>query len=218
MAAPEVAMPRLLAAFKVADVAGATIYGTTGDNSAPDRWRTVWKLLLYILREQLQRPLLSKREVMQLKLCLRQLRPWCTERTGINWKKVEGDDVQALEATAKGYDSFPKGPSRRGRKLTEHQRRIIASVELLHQCGVPYACEKVGLTLESYGIRRDAKTVLNLWSRYNKYRLRHPEREATPSYFIKGMLWSVMPDVNAWVRTQAGKGGMPRHRRRQRTG
>src|SRR5579863_370045 len=49
---PQIEMRRLLAALKVADLAGSTVHGKRGgDESALDRWRAVWNLLLGILRD-----------------------------------------------------------------------------------------------------------------------------------------------------------------------
>ena len=196
---PEIEMRRLLAALKVADVAGTTIHWKRADESALGRWRGIWDLLLGILRDQLLRPLLSRRDVRQLKFCLQQMRPLWEVTTRINWKQIE-DDLKILENTAKGYDSFPKGSPRRGRQLSKHHKGVIASVELLRQCDVHDPCQKVVEALYAWGVSLQWKTVMNLWSGYKKYPRRHPDREAMPRYHIKGILWFVLPEVKAWAK------------------
>ncbi len=44
----KIEMRRLLAALKVADVAGTTVHWKRGDESALDRWRDIWNLLLAV--------------------------------------------------------------------------------------------------------------------------------------------------------------------------
>ena len=82
--------------------------------------------------------------------------------------------------------------------MSKHQRHIVAAVELLRQCGVRDPSQRVVEILDSFGMNREAQTVLNLWSGYRKYRRRFPEREAMPHYHLKGMLSLVLPPVNAW--------------------
>jgi hypothetical protein len=195
---PRVEMRRLLSALKVADLAGTTVHSKRGDASARDRWKAVWNLLLYILRDQLLRPLLSRRDVRQLQFCLNQLQKWASGTAHLDWKGILGD-LKVLEATAKEFDSFPKSSPRRGRRLTRHNRHIIAAVELLRQCRVRDPSQKVADVLySSYGINRESKTVLNLWSSYKNYPRRHPGREAMPHYHIKGILWLIRPAIKSW--------------------
>jgi len=175
------------------------VYWKRGDESALDRWRGIWNLLLNILRDQLLRPLLSRRDVRQLKLCLQQLRPLWKVTTRINWSRIE-EDLKILEDTANDYDSFPKCSPRRGRQLTMRQKGVIASVELLRQCGVHDPCQQVVKALYSWGVSREWKTVMNLWSGYKKYPRRHPNRDAMPSDHIKGILRFVLPEVKAWAK------------------
>jgi hypothetical protein len=191
---PQIETRRLLAALKVADVAGSHVRSKRADDSASDRSRAVWNLLLSILREQLLRPLVSGRDVRQLRLCLRQLRSWPMGTGHIDWRCID-EDLEVLEDMAHEYDGFPKGPPRRGRRLGRFQQRIIAAVELLRQCGVPDPSLQVVEALDSFGVKREAKTVLNLWSRYRKYPRRHPERQRMPGYHLKCILWLVLRDL-----------------------
>jgi hypothetical protein len=195
---PQIETGRLLAALKVADLAGSTVQGKLGEIFAFERWRAVWNLLLSILREQLVQPLLSSRDVTQLRLCLNQLQTWSPAKVTLDWEGIE-KDLKTLEATAKEHDGLPKSLPRRGRKMSRHQRHIVAAVELLRQCGVRDPSQKVaGELFKSFGTNRGAQTVLNLWSAYKKYPRRFPEREAMPHYHLKAILWFVWPAVTVW--------------------
>jgi len=195
---PKIEMRRLLSALKVADLAGTTVHSKRGDASARDRWKAVWNLLLHILRQQLLLPLVSRREVRQLEFCLKQLQTWASGTAHLDWEGIQ-EDLKVLAATATEYDSLRKSPPRRGRRLTEHNRHIIAGVELLRQCGVSDPSQKVAEVLYwSWGINRESKTILNLWSGYKNYPRRHPGREAMPHYHIKGILWLIRPAIKAW--------------------
>src|SRR2546425_649139 len=198
---PKVEMQKILTAFKVADIGGNTVYCKQGDISAFDRWRKVRELLLGMIRQELLLPLMRGRDVRQLKMILREIRDWSGDATGIDWKLINGD-LKILEDEARRYESFPKEAPRRGRKLIEHQHRIIACVELLRQCGVRDPCKTVVEVLWAWGIKREWKTVSNLWSRYKTYRRRHPEREALPGYWVKGILFFIVPELDAWIQTQ----------------
>jgi hypothetical protein len=196
---PKVEMRRLMTAIKVADVAGTTVHSKRGDESALDRWKSVWNLLLYIFRDQLLRPLISGRDVRELKFCLKQLQKWAPH---LDWKGIH-EDLKVLEATAKEYDGFPKSSPRRGRRQSEHNRHIIAAVELLRQCGVRDPSQRVVEVLSSsWGIDRESKTVLNLWSAYKNHPRRHPGREAMPHYHIKRILWLNLPANSASVKAR----------------
>lgn len=113
---------------------------------------------------------------------------------------------------------------RRGRRLSEHNRHIIAAVELLRQCGVRDPSQRVVEALSSsWGIDRESKTVLNLWSWYKNYPRRHPGREAMPHYHIKRILWLILPAIKAWekrtgisvVAPQVSESGIPSALRRR---
>lgn len=197
-------MKNLLAAFRVADMAGSTVYFEREDLSAFNRWRGVWEFLLSQIREDLARPMLRARDVQQLKIALREIQQSAGGAPGIDWNLIQ-EDLKVLERTARRYDSFPKETPRRGRSLSEHQKRIIACVELLRQCGVRDPCQKVVEALCVWGINRQWKTVSNLWSRYKNYRRRHPDREALPAYWVKIILLSNQPQLNAWIQRQADK-------------
>jgi hypothetical protein len=220
---PEVEMRRLMSAIKVADVAGTIVHSKRGDESALGRWKSVWNLLLYIFRDQLLRPLISRRDVRQLKFCLKQLQKWASGTADLDWKGIQ-QDLKVLEATAKEYNGFPKSSPRRGRRLSGYNRHIIAAVELLRQCGVRDPSQRVVEVLSSsWGIDRESKTVLNLWSWYKNSPRHHPGREAMPHYHIKGMLWLILPAVKAWekrtgisvVAPQVSESGIPSALRRR---
>lgn len=195
---PRIEMRRLLAALKVSDIAGSTVHSKRGDESALDRWGGIRNLLVSVLRDQLQWPLLSRRHVRELKFCLQQLRPLWEVATRINWKQIE-EDLKVIENTANDYDSFQKSSPRRGRQLSNHRKGVIASVELLRQCGVPDRHQQVVEALYSWGVSLECKTVMNLWSGYKTYPRRHPSRDAMPRYYINWILWRVLPDVKAWA-------------------
>ena len=145
---PRVGFPRLLTALKVADVAGSTVCQEKNqDVTAFDRWDKVRDILLSWIRTQLfTGPPVLKRDVRRLKMVLSRWREWQGDATDINWKLLD-EDLELLEATA--WEKLPKGTPRRGRHLTEHQKRIIAGVELLRQCGVKDPCQMVALTTRS---------------------------------------------------------------------
>ena len=199
---PRIPMQRLLTALRVADLAGSTVYGRRGDKSALDRWHAIKDFLITQLRTQLVsgRPF-SARQARELRFCLAYLQPSWELYMNVDWGLVE-EDLNVLEDTGKTQDGFIKSYSarpRRGRSLTLQQQRIIASVELLRQCGVRDPSQKVIEALfSSWEITREAKTVLNLWSGYKKYRRRFPEREAMPYYHLKAVLWLLRPAVKAW--------------------
>lgn len=202
LSGPRIETKKVLSALRVADIAGSTVYFERGDLSALNRWRKVWEILLGLVRQELARPMLRVRDVRQLKIVLREIQQLAGSAPGIDWSLIQ-EDLKVLELTAKRYDGFPKGPPRRGRNLTEHQKRIIACFELLRQCGIRNPCQEVAEGLWDWGIDRKLKTISNLWSRYKKYPRRHPEREHLPGYWVKIILFSIRPQVNAWIQTQA---------------
>jgi len=213
---PRVGFPRLLTALKVADVAGSTVCQEKNqDVTAFDRWDKVRDMLLLWIREQLiSGPPTFKRDVRQLRLVLRRWREWRGDATDINWKLVD-EDLDLLEA--KAFEKLPKGTPRRGRRLTEHQKRIITSVELLHQCGQKARCQMVVEALKSWGVKRNWITVSNLWSWYKSYRLRHPERHALPRYWLKIIYPFILPQLEpytseAWATWVSNRRGSKRFR------
>jgi hypothetical protein len=124
------------------------------------------------------------------------MREWKGDVTDINWMLIE-EDLKLLEA--KAWEKLPKGAARRGRRLGEHQKRIIAAVELLRQCGVRGRCQMVIEALRSWGVKREWNTVSNLWSWYKSYRLRHPERHALPGYWLKIIYPFVLPQLEPYT-------------------
>jgi hypothetical protein len=195
---PRVGFPRLLNALRVADVAGSTVCQEKNqDVTALNRWDKVRDMLLSWIRTQLfSSPPAFKRDVRQLRLVLRQMREWQGDATDINWKLID-EDLELLEA--KAWDKLPKGTPRRGRRLSEHQKRIIASVELLSQCGQKARCQMVVEALKSWGVKRSWITVSNLWSRYKSYWRRHPERHALPRYWLKIIYPFILPELEPYT-------------------
>ncbi|MBZ5514200.1 MAG: hypothetical protein LAN62_05015 [Acidobacteriia bacterium] len=180
-------------------MAGSTVCQEKNQEvTALDRWDKVRDMLLSWIRTQLlSGPPALKRDVRQLGLVLRLMREWQGDATDINWMLID-EDLELLEA--KAWEKLPKGTPRRGRRLSEHQKRIIASVELLRQCGQKARCQMVVEALKAWGVKRDWITVSNLWSWYKSYRLHHPERHALPRYWLKIIYPYILPQLKEYLR------------------
>jgi hypothetical protein len=201
---PQVELQSLLRAFTVTDFAASEVWQhRSGDLAAFDRWKRVNSLLLAWARHlMLAKPKFVKKDVRYVKFLLGKYKACRKEMVDFDWKLVE-KDLDLIEE--KAWAEWPKGPKRRGRTMTEHQVRIITAVEYLRQCGAPRACETVAEALWSWGVKREAKTISNLWGRYKSGRWRWPERAALPRQFPYLVAMAVAPQIDGCIQERIAK-------------
>jgi hypothetical protein len=195
---PQVELQSLLRAFTVTDFAASEVWQyRSGDLTAFDRWKRVNLLLLAWARLlMMAKPKFVKKDVRYVKFLLGKYKECRKDLVDFDWKLVE-EDLELIEEKAR--EEWPKGPKPRGRTMTEHQKRIVTAVEYLRQCGAPRACETVAAALWSWQVKREAKTISNLWSRYKSGRWRWPERSALPRLFPTEVAWAVASQIDACI-------------------